>query len=69
MPVDSASPGSAGERWKRFAEVAGLEIPDSEIQAIADHLDRIAAATREALKPDLGFTEPAFCFRFPEGGP
>ena len=58
---------SAAERWKRFAAAADLEIPDEEIEAITPTLDRITAATRQALEPDLGFTAPAVCFRLPEG--
>ncbi len=56
---------SAAERWKRFAAAADLEIPDEEIEAITPTLDRITAATRQALEPDLGFMGPAFCFRLP----
>ena len=69
MPSDSTGPGSAVERWKRFSAAAGLEIPDSEIQAIAEPLERLAEATRQTLQPDLGFTEPVICFRLPEGEP
>ncbi len=55
------------ERWKKFAEAAGLGIPDNDIERIAESLDRLAAATREALKADLRFVEPAVHFRFPGG--
>ena len=58
---------SAAERWKRFVAAAGLGIPDEEIEAITPTLDRITAATRQALEPDLGFTAPAVCFRLPGG--
>ena len=58
---------SSVERWKRFAAAAGLDIPDGEIEAIAVSLDRITAATRQALEPDLGFTPPAVSLRIPGG--
>ncbi len=57
------------ERWKRFAAAAGLEIPDTEIEAIAAPLERLTTAAHEALQADLGFSEPATCFRFPGGEP
>lgn len=66
---DDAAGGSEVERWKRFAAAAGLGIPDAEIEAIASSLERLNSATREALQADLGFTEPAICFRVPEGEP
>ena len=67
MPSDSPSPGAAVERWKQFAAAAGLEIPDSEMETIAEPLERLSEAARRALEPDLGFTEPVICFRFPVG--
>ena len=58
---------SALERWKRFATVANLQIPDMNLEGIAPALERMAAATRDALRGDLGFTEPVLWFRFPGG--
>lgn len=66
-PQGDPGPGSAVERWKRFSSAAGLEIPDAEIEVIAAPLDRLTAAARQALQPDLGFTEPAICFRISKG--
>jgi len=57
------------ERWKRFSAAAGLEIPDAEIEVIAAPLDRLTAAARKALEPDLGLTEPVLCFRILRGQP
>ncbi len=65
MQNNKPDTASSVERWKRFAAAAGLDIPEKEIEVIAASLDRITAATRQALEPDLGFTAPAFCFRLP----
>lgn len=69
--LDQSGAGRGGEspaqRWKSFAAAAGLGIPDADIEAIAATLDRLSAATREALQADLGFSEPVMNFRLPEG--
>ena len=49
-------------RWKAFADVAGIPIPDADLAAISATLDRTAEATRRALSVDAGFTEPALLF-------
>ena len=67
MQNNKPDAASSVERWKRFAAAAGLDIPDGEIEVIAPALDRITAATRQALEPDLGFTPPAVSLRIPGG--
>lgn len=63
----NAGNGAPTERWKRFADAAGIPIPEADLEGIATPLDRLVAATRKVLDRDLGFTEPVICFRLPEG--
>lgn len=64
--MDSESTQSFA-RWKQLAAAAGLNLPDSEIEAIAGPLDRLAASIRPVLDAELGFSEPVICLRFPKG--
>ncbi len=60
--MPATPPTTAFERWKQFAAAAHIDISDDDLRAIAETLDRLFAGTREALKSDLGFTEPVLAF-------
>ena len=57
------------DRWKRFADAAGIPTPDEELEAIAPALERMDQAARTLREMDLGLTEPPVCLLLPGGRP
>jgi len=48
--------------WKSIAQLLGLKIPDSQVEAISPVLDALWAQTRRALDRDLAEVDPAIRF-------
>lgn len=49
--------------WKSIAQALGLNIPESQLDAISPVLDALWKGARQALDRDLSSVDPAVTFR------